>query len=150
MSDLKAMCLDAGFVRVETYIASGNVVFDSRVSQSRVKAELEGRLRGYAGKPISVVVRSASEMLGVLKANPFAKADPKFTYAIFLDGSPPGDALKRMTGQTDEKVRLGAREFFIHCPNGMGRSKLKIPDAKDGTARNMSTVAKLAEMASSP
>jgi len=45
MSELKAMCCDAGFARVETYIASGNVVFESKAAPSRVKAELEGRLQ---------------------------------------------------------------------------------------------------------
>jgi Protein of unknown function (DUF1697) len=42
MFELKAMCRDAGFARVETYIASGNVIFESEASPSRVKAELEG------------------------------------------------------------------------------------------------------------
>ena len=42
---------------------------------------------------------------------------------------------------------LGAREIYVHYPDGMGRSKLRIPAAGDGTARNMNTVAKLAAMA---
>jgi uncharacterized protein (DUF1697 family) len=44
-------------------------------------------------------------------------------------------------------MRLGAREIFIHYPDGMGRSRLRIPAAKAGTARNMNTVARLAELA---
>jgi uncharacterized protein (DUF1697 family) len=83
MSELKAMCLDAGFSRVETYIASGNVVFESKAAPSRVKAELEGRLHAYAGKRVGVVVRSAPEMRAVLEANPFPKAEPKYTRATF-------------------------------------------------------------------
>lgn len=43
---------------------------------------------------------------------------------------------------------MGTREIYVHYVAGMGRSKLKIPAAKSGTARNMNTVAKLAEMAS--
>jgi uncharacterized protein (DUF1697 family) len=43
---------------------------------------------------------------------------------------------------------LGDREIFVHYGNGMGRSKLRIPAARLGTARNMNTVAKLAEIAS--
>jgi uncharacterized protein (DUF1697 family) len=69
-------------------------------------------------------------------------------YAIFLDHSPPHDALDRAVGRSVEKMSLGDREIFVHYPSGMGRSKLKIPAAKTGTARNMNTVAKLAEMAS--
>jgi len=148
MSDLKAMCLDAGFARVETYIASGNVVFDTKASPAKVKAELEKRLQASVGKPIGVIVRSAAEMQAVLKANPFPKAEPKYTYAIFLDGPPPADALEHVSGVQDEKMRLGKREIFVHYGSGMGRSKLKIPAAKNGTARNMNTVAKLVQMTS--
>jgi len=50
MSELKAICCDAGFARVETYIASGNFVFESKAVPSKVKAELEGRLHTYAGQ----------------------------------------------------------------------------------------------------
>jgi uncharacterized protein (DUF1697 family) len=148
MADLKSICEDAGFARVETYIASGNVVFESKAAQSKVKSELEARLVEYAGKPIGVVVRTAAEMRAVLNANPFPDAEGKYTYAIFLDHSPPRDALDHMTGRSVEKMSLGDREIFVHYPSGMGRSKLKIPAAKTGTARNMNTVAKLAEMAS--
>jgi uncharacterized protein (DUF1697 family) len=150
MADLRSMCSDAGFTRVETYIASGNVVFESKAATSRVKAELEARLLAYSGKPVGVVLRTAAEMVAVLKANPFPKAEPKYTYAIFLDRRPPRDALDHAVGQSDEEMRLGDREIFVHYGSGMGRSKLRIPAAKMGTARNMNTLAKLAEIASKP
>lgn len=60
---------------------------------------------------------------------------------------PPSDTVKALTGQKHEDVRLGVREIYIHYPGGQGQSKLKIPAAKTGTARNMNTVAKLAAMA---
>ena len=150
MADLKSICEDLGFARVETYIASGNVVFESKAGPSKVKSELEARLLAYAGKPIGVMVRTAAEMRTVLKANPFRDGEAKHTYAIFLDHSPSRDALAHVTGQSHEKMSLGDREIFVHYPSGMGRSKLKIPAVKTGTARNMNTVAKLAEMASKP
>jgi uncharacterized protein (DUF1697 family) len=150
MTELKAMCCDAGFTRVETYIASGNVVFESKATPARVKAELERRLQAYVGKPVGAVVRSAAEMQAVLKANPFPKAEPKYTYAIFLDEHPPSDALTHVSGRQEEQMHLGEREIFVHYGSGMGRSKLRIPAAKTGTARNMNTVAKLAEIASKP
>ena len=88
--------------------------------------------------------------MAVLEANPFRKAEPKHTYAIFLDHRPPRDALDHAVGQGDEEIRLGGREIFVHYRSGMGRSKLRIPAAKSGTARNMNTVAKLAEIAATP
>ena len=150
MSELKEMCREAGFARVETYIASGNVVFDSEAAPPLVKAELEGRLLAYFGKPVGVVVRSAAEMLAVMQANPFTNAEPKFTHVIFLDEPPPADAITRATGHEDEQIRIGEREIFVHYVSGRGRSKLRIPAARAGTARNMNTVAKLVEIASRP
>lgn len=44
-------------------------------------------------------------------------------------------------------MRLGTREIYVRYGQGMASSKLKIPAAKTGTARNMNTIAKLAEMA---
>jgi uncharacterized protein (DUF1697 family) len=89
-------------------------------------------------------------MAAVLKTNPFRKAEAKHTYAIFLDERPPRDALDHAVGRNGEEMRLGEREVFVHYPSGMGRSKLRIPAAKTGTARNMNTVAKLAEIAAKP
>jgi uncharacterized protein (DUF1697 family) len=86
-------------------------------------------------------------MAAVLAANPFAKGEPKHTCAIFLDTAPPRDALDHVKGRSDEELALGRREIFVHYPSGMGRSKLRLPAASAGTARNMNTVAKLAEMA---
>ncbi|MHC2338556.1 DUF1697 domain-containing protein [Bradyrhizobium sp. USDA 4454] len=146
MTELKAMCVEAGFDDVQTYIASGNVVFSSKLGAPKVKATLEQRLQAYAGKPVGVVVRSAGEIAAVLKANPFPKAPPNFTVAIFLD-EPPKDALKDVKGQQDEQIRLGKREIYVAYGGGMGRSKLKIPAAARGTARNINTIAKLAELA---
>jgi uncharacterized protein (DUF1697 family) len=150
MSRLKSICDDAGFARVETYIASGNVVFTSSAKSAKVKAELEARLAAELGKPVGVLVRTASEMTAVLAANPFAGREAKHTYAFFLDAAPPRNALDDVKGRDDEEIALGKREIFIHYPSGMGRSKLRIPAASAGTARNMNTVAKLAEMAARP
>ena len=147
MSELKAMCADAGFQHVETYIASGNVVFDAGHSEARVKAELETRLRARAGKPVAVAVRTADELRRILEANPFRDEPANQTVAIFLDEPPPADCLSRATGKLDEEMHAGTREIYVHYPQGIGRSKLKIPAAANGTARNMNTIAKLADIA---
>lgn len=147
MTELKAMCEALGFAGVRTYIASGNVVFTSRKSEAAVKKALEAELEAYAGKPVGVLVRSAAEMAQVLADNPFTKMAPNRTMAVFLDRAPPADTLAGLRGKKDEEVRLGRREIYIHYGDGMGQSKLVIPAAKAGTARNMNTVAALAKMA---
>jgi uncharacterized protein (DUF1697 family) len=147
MTELKAMCEEIGLTNVRTYIASGNVVFTSRKSETVVKTAMEKRLAAYAGKAIGVMVRSAAEMAQVSSDNPFPKAAPNRTVAIFRDGKPPKDALGGVRGQKDEEIKLGRREIYVHYGEGMGQSKLVIPAAKTGTARNINTIATLAKMA---
>jgi uncharacterized protein (DUF1697 family) len=148
MSELKAMCEAADHTKVRTYITSGNVVFESRKSEARIKTELEAALAAYAGNPVDVFVRTAEEIATVVAANPFPQAPRNKTVAIFLDKAPRSDALEGVTGRNGEEIRLGAREIYVHYRDGIGKSKLRIPAAKRGTARNMNTVAKLATMAS--
>ena len=83
----------------------------------------------------------------MLKANPFPKAPPNHTVAIFLDEDAPADTLKNIKGQQDEEVRLGEREIYVAYGSGMGSSKLRIPAAAKGTARNINTIGKLVELA---
>lgn len=147
MAELRAMCEAAGFEQVRTYIASGNVVLKSAASEKQVKAELAARLERYAGKPVGVLVRTGTELAAVLAANPFPKAAPNRTVAIFLDKAPPVDALDAMSGRSSEEVVVGKREIYVHYVDGMADSKLKIVAAKTGTARNINTIAKLVEMA---
>ncbi|WP_426207790.1 DUF1697 domain-containing protein [Massilia sp. TWP1-3-3] len=147
MTELTSMCAKAGFAKIKTYIASGNVAFDSGASEAQVKAALEKALLAYAGRPVLVLVRSAEEMAAVLAANPFPKAPPHRTVAIFMDRAPAPDTADKVSGQKSEELALGKREVYVHYGDGMADSKLKVPGAEVGTARNMNTVAKLVAMA---
>jgi uncharacterized protein (DUF1697 family) len=150
MTELKTMCESAGFTGVKTYIASGNVVFDSSQTPAKVKAALEAAMLAYAGKPVQVLVRTAAELAKVLAANPFPDRAPNRTVAIFLDHAPPENTLTTLTGQKDEELVLGTREVYVHYGDGMADSKLKIRAATEGTARNINTIAKLVELSSAP
>ena len=147
MAELRRLCERAGFGAVRTYIASGNVVFESTHSRTQVSNLLQRLLADYAGKPVGVQVRTAEEMARVLAANPFPDEAGNRVVAIFLDSAPPSDTLARLRGQNDERVVLGHREIYVHYGEGMAGSRLIIPAASSGTARNMNTVAKLAAMA---
>lgn len=148
MSELMAMCEAEGYAQVQTYIASGNVVFATKSSATKIKTGLEARLQRYAGKPIEVIVRTAAELAHVLKGNPFPDAAPNRVIVHLLNDSPPSDALDKIKGQKEEQLHLGQREIYVHYGEGMGSSKLVIPATKTGTGRNMNTVAKLVELAS--
>lgn len=147
MADLRAMCEALGFQDVRTYIASGNLVFRTGLSEAKAKAALEAALRDYAGKPVGAVLRTAQDMAAALAANPFADAAPNRAVLIFLDAPPPADALDAVKHRKDEQIALGAREIYVHYGEGMADSRLVVPAAKAGTARNLNTVAKLIEMA---
>ena len=147
MAELKKLCEEAGFKAVRTYIASGNVVFKSAKSEARVKATLESAIEAFTGRPVGVLVRTAAEMAAVHAANPFKETHASHTLAIFLDEAPPADGLSSVSGKVNELLAPGVREIYVFYADGVGDSKLKIPCAKAGTARNMNTVAKLAEMA---
>jgi uncharacterized protein (DUF1697 family) len=147
MTDLKAVADKLGFSSARTYIASGNLLFTSSDSERKVKLALEAALAAHMGKTAEVMVRTAKEMAAVAKANPFASETGNKVVAIFLDEAPPEDAAKTSKNIADERMALGTREIYVHYPSGQGQSKLRILAAVNGTARNMNTVTKLAELA---
>jgi uncharacterized protein (DUF1697 family) len=147
MSDLRAICESCGFRDVQTYIASGNVVFASEMDEAGVKARLEAALEAHAGRSVGALVRTGAELNAVLAANPFPDARPNHTLVIFLDAPPPADSLATVRGHNAEEIALGRREIYVHYTDGIADSKLRIPAAGSGTARNINTIAKLAEMA---
>ncbi|MGL4635191.1 MAG: DUF1697 domain-containing protein [Beijerinckiaceae bacterium] len=149
MAELRTMAARVGLTKVSTYIASGNLVFETDMLEADVAAALGTQLETYAGKPVDILLRTAAEMAEVLAHNPFPEAAPNRTVAIFLPSPPAADALERVRHQTTEKIALGAREIYVAYSESMGRSRLIIPAAEGGTARNMNSVAELARMAGS-
>ena len=147
MSDLKAIADEAGLENARTFIASGNLLFASKKGETAVARLLEDRLKAHMKAEVPVLVRTADEMAAVVKDNPFSEASGSKVAAIFLEEAPPKDAPEKVSGIADEELALGAREIYVHYPSGMGRSKLRLPAAAGGTARNMNTVAKLAALA---
>ncbi|RDZ25967.1 DUF1697 domain-containing protein [Lysobacter silvisoli] len=147
MAELRALCEAIGFQDVRTYIASGNVLFRSGKSAAQVKSALEKRLAEYAGKPVGAIVRDGADLARVLAGNPFPQGAPNRVVTIFLDAPPPADTVAKAKHLRDEQIVLGEREIYVHYGDGMADSKLILPAAANGTARNMNTVAKLIELA---
>ena len=148
MAELRSICEKAGFADVRTYIASGNVILRSALTAAQVQSMLRTAVAKFTGKPVDLLVCTAREMAAILAANPFPHSAPNRTVVIFLDKSPPSDALEAISGLQSEELALGMREIYVHYGAGMAESKLKIPAAKTGTAHNINTVNKLVEMAS--
>ena len=146
MSELKGIADELKLDNARTFIASGNLLFRSGRSEAAVKTMLEKAIAKHMKAEVPVMVRTAAEMAAVVKDNPFPDDPQAKVAAIFLDDAPPRDTVDNAKNVANERMALGTREIYVAYPDGMGQSKLRIPAAKTGTARNMNTVAKLAEL----
>jgi uncharacterized protein (DUF1697 family) len=146
MATLKAIGEACGFANVRTYIASGNLLFDSRLTEAEAKHAVEAALHEWAGKPIEVFVRTGDELAAIVAGNPFADAHGSRHMVFFHDAPVPADLPDRCRDRAAERIALGPRELHVDYGDGIRTSKLKIPDKTARTARNMNTVRKLAEL----
>jgi uncharacterized protein (DUF1697 family) len=144
----------------QTYVQSGNVVFQSQerdlALQSRRIAQAIERKFGHR---IEVVLRTTAELRDVIARNPFdgrSGIEPGKLLVTFLAAEPSAAARAKVLAiKTDaEELHLDGRELFTYFPNGMGRPKISWPLVErslgvPGTGRNWNTVTKLLEMAES-
>jgi uncharacterized protein (DUF1697 family) len=149
MAELKAMGEACGFAQVRTYIASGNLLFESELNEGAVKAMLDDKLHGFAGKPVEVFVRTAAEMAAIVAADPFPDAHGSRLMVFFHDDSVTGQLIASCRDINSERLAVNARELYVDYGEGIRFTKLKIPGKTDRTGRNMNTVRKLAELLNS-
>jgi uncharacterized protein (DUF1697 family) len=149
MADLKAIADELKLEKARTYIASGNLLFVSDEPEEKLREMLEDRMQAHMGKQVRVMLRTAREMAAVVRGNPFADGRSNNVQSFFHNEKPPKDLLATIRNQADdERVAAGKREVFVaYGERGIGRSRMRIPAAEAGTARNMNTVANLAELA---
>ena len=157
MKDLAAMFEDAGCEDVRTYIQSGNVVFraDEALAE-HIPSRIGAAIRNRFGYEISIVTRRAPDLEAIVEANPFvaAGAETDTLHIVFLADAPAAghvEALDPDRSPGDEFAVRGC-EIYLHCPNGMARSKLTNAwfDSRLSTVstmRNWKTVRKLVELA---
>ena len=157
MARLRALFESFGYTDVTSYIQSGNIVFDSPSRKSAALAsEVQGALTEALGQPIDVVTRSGRELKSVIESNPVLGRvpDPTKLHVAFLNHPPDRARLDTLDAArfVPDEFTLGAREVYLHCPDGLGRSKLapaigtKLAPLP-ATVRNWNTVTKLAELA---
>lgn len=146
MSKLRAIGEACGFSEVRTFIASGNLLFESDASEAEVQRVIEERLEVFFGKHVPVFVRSAAEMAAAVAGNPFDNDKASRVMAHFIAEQPETAMLDAASGLAGERMSLGPRLIYVSYGEGIGQSRLKLPAIKQGTARNMNSVAKIAEM----
>ena len=144
--ELKGIGEACGFDNCRTFINSGNLLFTSDLAEHEVKAKMERCVGDYLDKPTPVYVRSAAEMAEAVARDPFADDKPSRRFAHFIDEEPVQAMLDEARDVQGERMALGPRLIYVSYGEGIGKSKLKLPAIKQGTARNMNSVAKIAEL----
>jgi uncharacterized protein (DUF1697 family) len=141
---------------IKTYIQSGNVVFDSSsTSLTSLRRSIVARIEAEQGFAPKLLFLSPDELQQALQDNPFpqAAAEPQSLHFFFLEQAstnPNTRALESAKAETESYV-LTDRVFYLHAPEGIGRSKLASTAEKHlgvtATARNLRTVEKLMALA---
>jgi uncharacterized protein (DUF1697 family) len=154
MDRLRALFAELGFANVATYIASGNVIFDTAdADQPALEAQIERHLRQALGYEVGTFLRSTGELAALAAYTPFADVAPTDhgLYVSFLK-EPLDDAARQrlLALQTEaDAFHIAGREFFWLCRTRISDSPISVAMLAKAvgaasTMRNITTVRKLA------
>jgi len=146
MAELKAIGEECGFESVRTFIASGNLLFESDLDEAEVTTRLLAKVDALVGKPVPLFVRSATEMAQAAAGNPFTDDKPSRVMAHFIAEPPTPAMLAEARDVVGERMALGPRLIYVSYGEGIGKTRLKLPAVRRGTARNLNSVARMAEL----
>ncbi len=154
--DLLRLLEKLGLADVRTYIQSGNAVFRAdRNKAARLPAKMRAAIGRKLGFAPEVILLRREDLESAVAANPYPEADaaPASLHLTFLASAPksPDLAALEKIRKPNERFALKGRVFYLHAPDGAGKSKLvaRIERALGvaGTTRNWRTVRKLVELA---
>lgn len=158
MKSLTTLLEHIGATEIRTYIQSGNAVFRHTSAEAapiatRLIADI-GKLHGF--EPQILMLRR-EDILQACERNPFpeAVAEPASLHLGFLATTPTNPDLPKLASikKDNERFQLDGRVFYLHAPDGVGRSKLAAGSERllgvPMTDRNWRTVSKLREWAES-
>ena len=156
MADLRAILEDLGCEQVRTYIHSGNAVFRSpREDLEAFSREISAGIQARCGFDPKVWLLREAEFREAMDHNPYPTEVGKALHFFFLDHEPDyvdWEKLEKLKAES-ESYHLHNRVFYLHAPEGIGRSVLadklgqciRVPM----TARNWNTIRELASMLAS-
>jgi uncharacterized protein (DUF1697 family) len=156
MAELKSLYETLGLENVQTYVQSGNVVFDSTEKDGvKLQNAIEVQIEATYGFNVPVLIRTGDDFRRVIESHPFAGEEPVRVLVTFLYEQPEGskwDELRTYKDKVDQ-FTLGEQEIFLFCPGGYGKTKLSNTFFEkklgvDATTRNWKTINTLYEMAS--
>jgi uncharacterized protein (DUF1697 family) len=152
MDHLRALFEDLGFSNVETFIASGNVLFDSPSADAvALEQRIEQHLKQALGYEVATFLRTPAELAAVVAHQPFPASDPAAGHALtvtFLKAAPGEEARQKLLSLRNEidDFHVHQREAYWLCATRTSDSKfigferaLRMP----ATSRNVTTVRKL-------
>ena len=156
MKELVFLLENIGLRNVETYIQSGNAIFESEEEDgSLLSSRITAAIKESHGFEPYVLLLRPEDMENVVESNPFpeAESEPKTLHVHFLVSMPEHPDLEALDGIKGERERYVLKDgvFYLHAPDGLGRSKLAANTEKllgvPTTSRNWRTVSKVLEMA---
>ena len=162
MERLRQFFTALGYANVETFIASGNVIFDAPVQNARaIEEQIEGHLRESLGYAVATFVRTPAELAAIAQYEPFAaadlEADGNALYIAFLLAAPSDEAQQALLAArtpTDE-FHFHGRELYWLCRTRVSDSvfsgaRIERMLGMPVTMRNATTVRKLAAKYAAP
>lgn len=156
MTELCARFEALGFSGVASFIASGNIIFESPAADARALEErIERELRASLGYEVATFVRSVAEVSGIARYEAFPAAAPRAEgtslHVGFLREPPSAEARAALLGLRTEvhEFHVQGREFYWLCRIRMSEStitgaRLERTLGMPTTMRNVNTVHRLA------
>jgi uncharacterized protein (DUF1697 family) len=155
MDRLRKLFETAGFAGVETFIASGNVVFESsRKNGSDLERAIELQLKKAFGYPVATFVRSMPELSAIADRGPFGRESlkaPDSVFVGFLRSATSKDAQRQVASLSNDIDTLMAdgREIYWRARKGFAESTLSYSVVEkllrtEATFRNVNTVKRMA------
>lgn len=155
MAELKTLAGNLGFEDAVTYIQSGNLIFRSDKDVAAIESTLLNGVEKTFGFRPRLMLLTLSDLEAASAANPFPEAeeDPKSLHLSFMAaGAPDADLAAMVELKKDsERFTLKDNVFYMHAPEGIGRSKLAEKVEKllgvPATGRNWRSTQKILELA---
>jgi uncharacterized protein (DUF1697 family) len=156
MEQLRGLFADLGFANVETFIASGNVIFEAEGAKPEaLEKQIEAHLRQAFGYAVATFIRTPAELAAVASYQPFPPSELEAAgsslYVGFLPKPPTDEAQRKLLalGNGIDDFHIHQRELYWLARQGMGRSTISGAQLEKalglpGTLRNITTVRKLA------
>ncbi len=155
MTDLRRHFEEAGFTSVETFIASGNVIFESDEKAADLESRIEAHLESALGYRVGTFIRTPRELADVVERGPFkgttiGKDETHYVSFVRTRPTPAMRAAIDALDVGDDEVHAGKREVHWLCrvrgPESAKRgSVVGKAIGAESTMRNVNTVRKLAE-----